>query len=139
MPPPTSFTQRFWAYAFPPFGRDFGVGVLGTVQLFVGCVMLSHTATGFPLVAGWFLFSIGFINILFVSPPSQIHDFSRLTRAVQGLAFGHSIKSLRAIFSEGESSEEPGSYYVYNPDVKPPKGQGVGKRGIQISSPMYRA
>lgn len=43
LPPPSQWTQRFWAYAFPPFGECFGVGVLGVVQVFVGCTGLSHS------------------------------------------------------------------------------------------------
>ncbi|KAK4699396.1 hypothetical protein P7C70_g6867, partial [Phenoliferia sp. Uapishka_3] len=84
MPPPTQFTQRFWAYAFPPFGDSFGVGVLGVIQVFVGCSMLSKSSssvTGLPEVAGWFLFIVAFLNIIF------------------GLAFGNSIKPTRSIFS----------------------------------------
>jgi len=34
--------ERWWTYAFPPFGRDFGTGVLGGVQVFMGCTVLSH-------------------------------------------------------------------------------------------------
>ncbi|GAA5939102.1 hypothetical protein JCM1841_003354, partial [Sporobolomyces salmonicolor] len=55
LPPPTTFVQRFWHYAFPPFGTDFGVGVLGSVQV----------VSGFVVVAGWFLFVVGLLNLLF--------------------------------------------------------------------------
>nr|CRX79034.1 hypothetical protein [Leucosporidium scottii] len=43
IPPHSRFTQRFWTYAFPPFGESFGTGVLGVVQVFVGCSALSHS------------------------------------------------------------------------------------------------
>ena len=42
MPPPSKYTQLFWAYAFPPLGETFGVGVLGIMQVFIGCSILSH-------------------------------------------------------------------------------------------------
>ncbi|SCV69651.1 BQ2448_1045 [Microbotryum intermedium] len=78
VPPPTKWTQKFWAYAFPPFGENFGVGVLGVVQVYLGSVILSHKVTGFPLVAAWFLFILGFINTLL------------------GLSFGSRLKKIRS-------------------------------------------
>ncbi|KAK4054074.1 hypothetical protein OIV83_001099 [Microbotryomycetes sp. JL201] len=79
VPPPTRYTQMFWSYAFPPLGNTFGVGVLGTIQVFVGCTALSHAVGGFALVAYWFLWIVGFVNILF------------------GLAFGARIKQIRSM------------------------------------------
>ncbi|KAI5474641.1 hypothetical protein MNV49_002711 [Pseudohyphozyma bogoriensis] len=79
MPPPTTFVERFWHYAFPPLGENFGVGVLGVLQTFIGSSLLSHSVSGLPQVGGWFLFIVGLLNILF------------------GLAFSSSIKSLRSI------------------------------------------
>ncbi|ORY78920.1 hypothetical protein BCR35DRAFT_304953 [Leucosporidium creatinivorum] len=89
IPPHSRFTQRFWTYCFPPFGESFGTGVLGVVQVFVGCSALSHSNQQFPLVAFWFLFIVGFLNILF------------------GLAFGASLKSLRSIFPSPSSPSQP--------------------------------
>ncbi|SCZ89163.1 BZ3500_MvSof-1268-A1-R1_Chr9g10315 [Microbotryum saponariae] len=77
-PPPTKWTQKFWSYAFPPFGENFGVGVLGVVQVYLGSVILSHKVTGFPLVAAWFLFILGFVNMLL------------------GLSFGSRLKKIRS-------------------------------------------
>ncbi|ORY78906.1 hypothetical protein BCR35DRAFT_352863 [Leucosporidium creatinivorum] len=89
IPPHSRFTQRFWTYCFPPFGESFGTGVLGVVQVFVGRSALSHSNQQFPLVAFWFLFVVGFLNILF------------------GLAFGASLKSLRSIFPSPSSPSPP--------------------------------
>lgn len=142
MPPPSSWTQRFWSYAFPPFGEGFGVGVLGVVQVFVGCSMLSHALTGLPQVSGWFLFIVGFINILY------------------GLAFGASIKSLRSIFATSpSSSDRPGLQSLSLPltrNAADPAGHhaapsaayfGSGgsnagstmRKGIVISAPMQQS
>ncbi|KAM0750067.1 hypothetical protein T439DRAFT_356720 [Meredithblackwellia eburnea MCA 4105] len=115
MPPPSKFTQRFWDYAFPPFGNGFGVGVLGVLQCFVGCAILSKSVSGLPQAAGWLLFIVSFLNILF------------------GLAFGSSIKSLRSIISApsqpsglrqlslstrgapmGSSSANNSTFYIHN-------------------------
>ncbi|GAA5889442.1 hypothetical protein JCM5296_006362 [Sporobolomyces johnsonii] len=85
LPPPTSFTQRFWHYAFPPFGKEFGVGVLGSVQVFVGCTILSHSVSGFVVVAGWFLFVVGLLNLIF------------------GLAFGARLKTIRSLIADSSS------------------------------------
>ncbi|CEQ43195.1 SPOSA6832_05093, partial [Sporobolomyces salmonicolor] len=88
LPPPTTFVQRFWHYAFPPFGTDFGVGVLGSVQVFVGCTILSHSVSGFVVVAGWFLFVVGLLNLLF------------------GLAFGARLKTIRAFMADACSPSD---------------------------------
>lgn len=47
LPPPITTragraVESWWNYVFPPFGREFGVGVLGGTQVFVGCTVLSH-------------------------------------------------------------------------------------------------
>ncbi|KDE04451.1 hypothetical protein MVLG_05099 [Microbotryum lychnidis-dioicae p1A1 Lamole] len=78
IPPPTKWTQKLWSYAFPPFGENFGVGVLGVVQVYLGSVILSHKVTGFPLIAAWFLFILGFVNTLL------------------GLSFGSRLKKIRS-------------------------------------------
>ncbi|KAL8279561.1 hypothetical protein RQP46_008123 [Phenoliferia psychrophenolica] len=124
MPPPSQWTQRFWAYGFPPYGDHHGVGVLGITQLFVGCSMLSKSVTGITQVGGWFLFIVAFLNILF------------------GLAYGSKIKEIRSIFSlpgghqrgrpfakAGEppagSHVAPSSYYSNGPGETTEKVQGI--------------
>lgn len=39
---PAVLLERFWIAFFPPFGNEYGVGVLGAVQVFVGAQVLSH-------------------------------------------------------------------------------------------------
>ncbi|KAK4054292.1 hypothetical protein OIO90_003525 [Microbotryomycetes sp. JL221] len=96
--PPIRFTQMFWNYAFPPLGSNFGVGTLGVIQVFVGCNSLSHVFNNqFERVSFWFLFIIGFLNIL------------------AGLTFGSKIKPIRSIFDlESNSNGSIGLAKVFN-------------------------
>ncbi|GAA5909283.1 uncharacterized protein JCM6883_005829 [Sporobolomyces salmoneus] len=77
--------ERWWSYAFPPFGREFGTGVLGGVQVFMGCTILSHAIAKFTQVSGWFLFIVGILNLLC------------------GLAFGSRLKIIRSPFADSTS------------------------------------
>ncbi|GAA5971138.1 hypothetical protein JCM3765_004703 [Sporobolomyces pararoseus] len=77
--------ERWWTYAFPPFGREFGTGVLGGVQVFMGCTVLSHAVGKFTQVSGWFLFIVGILNLLC------------------GLAFGSRLKIIRSPFADSTS------------------------------------
>lgn len=74
---PATFFDRF----FPVLGKDFGVGALGVMQCLIGAAILSHRVDTFTLVAAFFLFSVGCLNI-FV-----------------GLIFRESAKSKRSITS----------------------------------------
>ena len=44
-------------------GPDFGLGALGIFQCLIGATILSHHVDDFTLVAAFFLFSIGCINM----------------------------------------------------------------------------
>ncbi|TFY74162.1 hypothetical protein EWM64_g9849, partial [Hericium alpestre] len=57
---PLSFFDRF----FPVLGSDFGLGALGIFQGLIGATILSHHVDDFTLVAAFFLFSIGCLNML---------------------------------------------------------------------------
>jgi len=57
---PAVFFDRY----FPILGKDFGVGALGLIQCLLGAAILSHHVDDFTLVSGFFLFSIGCLNIL---------------------------------------------------------------------------
>jgi len=56
--------EKVFSNYMPVLGPDFGVGVLGGVQWITSASILSHHVDEFPLVAAWFLFAIGCINIL---------------------------------------------------------------------------
>ncbi|KAG6861801.1 hypothetical protein C0995_011681 [Termitomyces sp. Mi166 len=56
--------SRFFDHYFPVLGKDFGLGALGVIQCLIGAAILSHHVDTFTLVAAFFLFSIGCLNIL---------------------------------------------------------------------------
>lgn len=74
---PLSFFDRF----FPVLGSGFGLGALGIFQCLIGATILSHHVDDFTLVAAFFLFSIGCLNMLL------------------GLIFREKAKSKRSITS----------------------------------------
>lgn len=39
---PARWVDRFWSSFFPPFSDHYGVGLLGAVEVFVSCQVLSH-------------------------------------------------------------------------------------------------
>ncbi|EJF66308.1 hypothetical protein DICSQDRAFT_132448 [Dichomitus squalens LYAD-421 SS1] len=53
----------FFAMYFPVLGPDFGLGALGIFQCLIGATILSHHVDDFTLVAAFFLFSLGCINM----------------------------------------------------------------------------
>lgn len=57
---PVSFFQTY----FPVLGPDFGLGALGIFQCLIGATILSHHVDDFTLVAAFFLFSLGCLNML---------------------------------------------------------------------------
>lgn len=65
---PAVFFDRF----FPVLGKDFGVGALGVFQCLIGAAILSHKVDDFALVAAFFLFAIGCLNILVVCRISSL-------------------------------------------------------------------
>lgn len=80
---PAPFFDRF----FPVLGTSFGVGALGIFQCLIGASVLSQHVDDFTLVAAFFLFSIGCLNMLL------------------GLIFRESIKSKRSITAWREESK----------------------------------
>ncbi|KAI0070957.1 hypothetical protein K474DRAFT_1776490 [Panus rudis PR-1116 ss-1] len=55
--------MKFFNHYFPVLGEDFGLGPLGVFQCLIGATILSHHVDDFTLVAAFFLFSIGCLNI----------------------------------------------------------------------------
>ncbi|KAJ3553406.1 hypothetical protein NM688_g3630 [Phlebia brevispora] len=74
---PSRFFDRF----FPVLGITFGLGPLGIFQCLIAATVLSHHVDDFTLVAAFFLFSIGCLNILL------------------GLIFRGSARGRRSLFS----------------------------------------
>nr|GAT50020.1 predicted protein [Mycena chlorophos] len=56
---PMAFFDRF----FPVLGSNFGLGALGIFQALIGAQILSHHVDDFTLVAAFFLFAIGCLNM----------------------------------------------------------------------------
>jgi len=73
--------EAFFARFFPVLGRDFGIGVIGTMQCLLGAAILSHHVDGFTMVSAFLLFSIGILNIILA------------------LIFGSEVKAHRCILS----------------------------------------
>ena len=57
---PMSAFDRF----FPVLGSTFGLGPLGVFECLIGATILSHYVDDFALVAAFFLFAIGCLNML---------------------------------------------------------------------------
>ncbi|KAG9106466.1 hypothetical protein FRC07_008816, partial [Ceratobasidium sp. 392] len=73
--------QAFFINFLPVLGPDYGVGILGAMQVFLGAAVLSHHVPTFALVAAFFLFAVGCLNVLL------------------GLIFRSTIKERRALLS----------------------------------------
>ncbi|KAH9943776.1 hypothetical protein B0H21DRAFT_779629 [Amylocystis lapponica] len=56
---PIGFFDRF----FPVLGSNFGLGALGVIQCLLGAAVLSHFVDEFALVAAFFLFALGCVNV----------------------------------------------------------------------------
>ncbi|EKM52678.1 uncharacterized protein PHACADRAFT_261267 [Phanerochaete carnosa HHB-10118-sp] len=57
--------EVFFSSFFPILGPDFGLGALGVIQCLLGAAVLSHHVPELMLVAAFFVFAVGCLNILF--------------------------------------------------------------------------
>ncbi|KAJ7935609.1 hypothetical protein B0H13DRAFT_1948853 [Mycena leptocephala] len=94
---PATFFNRF----FPVLGEDFGLGALGIIECLLGAAILSHHVDEFSLVAAFFLFAIGCLNML------------------AGLIFRQSAKSKRSITSWREHGKNSLPTHVVGVDIRP--------------------
>ncbi|KAJ7134591.1 hypothetical protein C8R44DRAFT_770898 [Mycena epipterygia] len=94
---PAAFFNRF----FPVLGKDFGLGALGIIQCLLGAAILSHHVDEFSLVAAFFLFAMGCLNML------------------AGLIFRESAKSKRSITSWREHAKNTLPTHVAGVDIRP--------------------
>lgn len=110
---PAAFFNRF----FPVLGKDFGLGALGIIQCLcvrsmllstmsliatsLGAAILSHHVDEFSLVAAFFLFAIGCLNML------------------AGLIFRQSAKSKRSVTSWREHAKNALPTHVAGVDIRP--------------------
>jgi hypothetical protein len=59
-----SWPQKFFDRFFPVLGSNFGTGALGIFQCLISTQILSHHVDDYTLVAAFFLFSIGCLNMV---------------------------------------------------------------------------
>ena len=90
---PMSAFDRF----FPVLGSAFGLGPLGVFECLIGATILSHFVDDFTLVAAFFLFSLGCLNILL------------------GLIFGVKAKQKRSIRAWRSDSDDVFSSFGKKP------------------------
>ncbi|KAG5644233.1 hypothetical protein DXG03_008828 [Asterophora parasitica] len=76
-----SWPKEFFEHYFPVLGDGFGLGALGIFQALISTQILSHHVDDFTLVAAFFLFALGCVNMLL------------------GLIFRESAKQRRSITS----------------------------------------
>ncbi|THV03950.1 hypothetical protein K435DRAFT_714914 [Dendrothele bispora CBS 962.96] len=94
---PLAFFDRF----FPVLGNNFGLGPLGIFQCLIGAQILSHHVDDFTLVAAFFLFSIGCLNMLL------------------GLIFRESAKEKRSVRAWREGGKGVFDTFSGSKDAKP--------------------
>lgn len=99
---PMAFFDRF----FPVLGSQFGLGPLGIFQALIGATILSHHVDKFTLVAAFFLFSVGCLNMTL------------------GLIFREHAKSMRSIRAWKGGND--GTLPMHTGDLTTPKSSGFG-------------
>ncbi|KAK7039231.1 hypothetical protein VNI00_010136 [Paramarasmius palmivorus] len=99
---PSAFFTRY----FPVLGKEFGLGALGLIQGLIGAAILSHRVDTFTLVAAFFLFSVGCLNVLL------------------GLIFRQSAKSKRSVTSWRDHAKSALPTHVGPIDVRPVMNAG---------------
>ena len=115
---------------FPVVGSEFGPGPLGVFQCLIGGTVLSHHVCKFVLVSGFFLFSIGGLNIAI------------------GLALGVAAKTIRSGRMEEADTlqfqpavplkKQPSGFSETTPGAAPGPssslGHGFGKQAEKAAS-----
>ncbi len=124
----------FFAKYFPVLGPDFGLGALGIFQCLIGATILSHHVDDFTLVAAFFLFSLGCLNMflgLFRERVKHKRSIMSWREEAKGILPTH--KDLRPpfarpasafigrVFNRGEKTEA-------TPALES-KGMGFGRQG----------
>ncbi|KAJ2915110.1 hypothetical protein MD484_g5290, partial [Candolleomyces efflorescens] len=115
--------SQFFSTYFPVLGKEFGLGALGLIQMLIGAAILSHRVDTFTLVAAFFLFSIGCLNVLL------------------GLIFREGAKSKRSVTSWREHAKSALPTHVGPLDVRPMVNAGSqfmssSQKGTPFSSPF---
>ncbi|KAI0780401.1 hypothetical protein BD413DRAFT_600042 [Trametes elegans] len=127
---PAAFFERF----FPVLGPNFGLGALGIFQCLIGATVLSHHVDDFTLVAAFFLFALGCVNMLlglvFREKAKARRSILSWRADARGVLPSH--KDLRPQFAR------PASAFMHNvfhrgekpePEAPGQKGYGFGRQG----------
>lgn len=149
---------RFFDTYFPVLGPSFGLGALGVFECLIGAAILSHHVDDFALVAAFFLFSIGCVNILLglvfrtrAKELRSIPAFREAGKPVLPTSTGGSVPPFASARSASPVMDEKvqdwdaeKSYYRGAPPRDQWQGYGFGRqgekaaglRGFLISKPI---
>lgn len=124
----------FFAKYFPVLGPDFGLGALGIFQCLIGATILSHHVDDFTLVAAFFLFSLGCLNMflgLFRERVKHRRSITSWREEAKGVLPTH--KDLRPPFAR-PASAFIGRVFNRGEKAEPlpvfeSKGMGFGRQG----------
>ncbi|RPD56341.1 hypothetical protein L226DRAFT_538090 [Lentinus tigrinus ALCF2SS1-7] len=124
---------RFFQTYFPVLGPDFGLGALGIFQCLIGATILSHHVDDFTLVAAFFLFALGCVNMLLGLFRERVkHRRSIMSWREEAKGVLPTHKDLRPpfarpsstfmgrVFNRGENNASPGAGL---------RGNGFGRQG----------
>jgi hypothetical protein len=126
---------RFFDQYFPVLGPSFGLGALGIFQCLIGATILSHHVDDFTLVAAFFLFSIGCLNMLvglvFRERAKEYRSIPAFRTARKDVLPHHVEPSARA-------AQPPFFGSGFHPDEKVEYGYGASDKAARYEAD-YRA
>jgi len=109
------FFESIFVKIFPPLGPDFGVGVLGAMEILIGAAVLSHHVGTFALVSAFFLFSVGCLNLafglIFRSSLKQSRDIQSWRHGQVPDLPSHSPRKAPWSFIEGSPKSAPSALF----------------------------
>ncbi|KAF9649522.1 hypothetical protein BDM02DRAFT_3113535 [Thelephora ganbajun] len=120
---------------FPVVGPEFGLGPLGVFQCLIGGTVLSHHVGKFTLVSGFFLFSIGCLNIIIglILGVAAKRIRSGGMGEFDSLVFGPSIRKRRSvIFGEPAPGAAPGPSGSLGLGFGKQAGKAASMKGIPL-------
>jgi hypothetical protein len=143
--------ETFFITYFPVLGPAFGLGALGIFQCLIGATILSHHVDDFTLVAAFFLFSVGCLNMFLGLIFREKAKEKRSIRVWRGEkksvlpttldqrpTFQNSPSFVQSVFSDKtfapsfERSDSRGAGYGFGRQGE----KAAGQRGYLISKPL---
>ncbi|OJT10923.1 hypothetical protein TRAPUB_12544 [Trametes pubescens] len=129
---PAAFFDRY----FPVLGPTFGLGALGVFQCLIGATVLSHHVDDFTLVAAFFLFALGCLNMLlglvFREKAKEKRSIMSWRAEAKGVLPSH--RDMRPTFARPASASFVNSMFKGGDRAQPAaefgqKGHGFGRQG----------